>query len=96
MVTEFIKQDLMPQKTKKEKIAASARKEYKLREVTTEQRQPAHTETGTAQAYALSHEDMEINKYFLVDLRKSLMLISIIFTLEFLLYYATINNYFKF
>ncbi|MEN9327277.1 MAG: hypothetical protein RI947_85 [Candidatus Parcubacteria bacterium] len=86
----------MPQKTKKEKIAASARKEYKLREVTTEQRQPAHTETGTAQAYALSHEDMEINKYFLVDLRKSLMLISIIFTLEFLLYYATINNYFKF
>lgn len=85
----------MPQKTRKEKIAASIRREYKLREVPPRQ-EPVQTASTSNDTYAITEEDTTIRTYFIHDLRKSLILIGTIFTLEFLLYYATINNYFKF
>ncbi len=44
----------------------------------------------------LSDEEKQITHYFSVDLKKSLILIAIVITLEISLYFATINHYLKF
>ncbi len=41
----------------------------------------------------LSAEELHINKYFEMDLRKSIFIIAAIFALEFFFYFATMNNY---
>ncbi len=72
----------MPKKTRKEKILAAYRKRLSVSE------QPLKIEP--------SNEEKQITNYFFFDLKKSLILIAIVITLEISLYFATINHYLKF
>lgn len=93
----------MAQKTRKEKIASAARKQQRLQYTYTtapaltkpEAQTPTVTRPSVKREYALTEEEKQLKVFFYADLRKSLILIAVIFTLEFILYYATINNYLK-
>jgi len=95
----------MPKKTKKEKIIADYRKKLKF----IEQTSPAlssisHSKSPIVTNAAESRQPMPIDNtkikdmliYFKKDFRKSLILITGIIGLEICLYFATINQYFKF
>ncbi len=89
----------MPKKTKREKIMAAYRNKLRLL-----QQQSIKTDLPPVRITAknepvipvlnkqaeLSDEEKQINHYFLVDLKKSLVLIAIVITLEISLYFATI------
>ena len=93
----------MPRKTKKAKLAAIQRKHISVKAPAP----PQHTTSPalkpidnppieqTKNQHLLSAEDQIERHYFFHDLRKSLILVTFVFTLEFLLYYATMNNYLK-
>lgn len=93
----------MAQKTRKEKIASSARKQQRLQYTYTTTPAPVKAATQSTatvspsvkREYVLTEEEKQLKKFFYADLRKSLILVAVIFTLEFILYYATINNYLK-
>ncbi len=45
--------------------------------------------------YPTSQEDTTLKTYFIKDLRKSLLLIAFIIALEIIIYFGTINHYFR-
>lgn len=88
----------MPKKTKREKILASYRKKFRLL-----QQQPVVIREKSATvinsqpvAVEPSSEEKQIAGYFFIDLKRSLILIAIVITLEISLYFATIKHYLKF
>ena len=89
----------MPKKTRKEKIQSQQRKQIKkITPVSTapQQKQITHEELKISKnppLENLSNEEINIRKFFVSDLRKSLLIIGAIFALEFFLYFATMNNY---
>ena len=84
----------MPQKTKKAKMAAEQKRS--LRYSITEK--PTHTGEKPAlkekRNVIVTPESTTNQKYFIQDLRKSMILIVIILGIVFLLYFARISNYF--
>ncbi len=92
----------MPKKTKKEKIIADYRKKLKLLEQNSPSSSPAVTvslESPVApKSSPLPHlpDTENVSFFFKKDFRKSLFLIAAIIGLEICLYFATINQYFKF
>lgn len=98
----------MPKKTKKEKIIAEYRKKLQLLK-SNQMQNPIVTpitsskpsisipmkEQPKKQPIVDTQEDSLITSYFKKDFKKSLFLIAIVITLEFSLYFATINNYLK-
>lgn len=89
----------MPKKTRKEKIESQKRKEIKKTSPVLEtspkkeiiREEPKISQTPLA--INLTQEENTIRKYFEHDLRKSLLIIGVIFALEFFFYFATMNNY---
>ena len=88
----------MPQKTRKEKILAAHRKQYRIIEPpVTYSDTKVFTKSGTA-AKTLSvspqllTEENQIRKHFIIDLKKSLLIIGFVFALEFFFYFATMSN----
>ncbi len=88
----------MPKKTRKEKILALYRKKLRLLERPTPvpMAEPKPKIKVTNDNMELSDEEKQITHYFSVDLKKSLILIAIVITLEISLYFATIKHYLKF
>jgi len=92
----------MPKKTKKEKIIADYRKKLKLIEQNSTISAPSVSSFSRPVIQQVSPkvnprpntENMLV--YFKKDFRKSLILIAGIIGLEICLYFATINQYFKF
>ncbi len=84
----------MPKKTLKQKLAASERKSYLI--VDPEVKTPLITTQIKQKAKSVVQEDSMLRDYFFKDFRKSLLLVALIFGVEFLLYFATMNNYLKF
>ncbi len=93
----------MPQRTKKEKIAAQQRKalHYTLLEPQTKfepQDKPAatiHRLVSSEPQQQPSREDSMIGQFFVQDLRKSMIFIVSILALEIFLHFARISNYFS-
>lgn len=91
----------MPKKTKKEKLLARYHKKLRLLEnkqaiVSPVQIKisnpvsipPVNNETKTAIIEPLTQEHKQLNQYFFSDLKKSLLLITLIIGLEISLYFA--------
>ncbi len=76
----------MPRKTLKEKQAAAMRRIH-IAPKTEQAARPVPSRTE------VSEEDKAQRSYFSQDLRKSLVIVTVVFALEFLLYYATMSNY---
>lgn len=94
----------MPKKTKKEKIIAEYRKKLRLLQSNQSQEPMVSTTAPSLPTTPVpekkrqvieTEEDSLITTYFKKDFKKSLFLIAIVITLEFSLYFATINNYLK-
>jgi hypothetical protein len=84
----------MPKKTLKQKIAASERKSYII--VDPEVKASALTNKIKQKTNVSAQEDSMLREYFFKDFTKSLLLVALVFGVEFLLYFATMNNYLKF
>jgi hypothetical protein len=93
----------MPQKTRKEKVAAQERKRYQytiLESVpkksdsvtTTLPTEKQKISEPVKHLVSLNQEDESIKKYFLQDFKKSLLLIVAVLALEIFLYFARINH----
>ncbi len=89
----------MPKKTKKEKIIAEYHRKLKLLQT---QVPPVYQEPIKVVEKIDKEEPEEIievqpvnNKFFLIDLKKSVFLTVAIIALEILFYFATIKNYLK-
>ena len=94
----------MPKKTRKEKMLAMQRNQFKRAHervienelndtkkiVITEPIKVRQTFTEKIDA-----EEKIIRQYFITDLRKSLLIIGAVFALEFFFYFATMSNYLK-
>lgn len=84
----------MPKKTKKEKILAAYRKKLRLLEQSNIKSPPSLTSevnvrtTNTRTSEVKQTEKIAPPKYFFLDLRKSLILVSIIIAVEIGLYFA--------
>lgn len=89
----------MPKKTKKEKIIAEYHR--KLRQLqnqsfsTVQPSMKAVDEPKKEEPKKIIEESPTNNKFFLIDLKKSLFLTVAIIALEILFYFATIKNYLK-
>ncbi|QQG44631.1 MAG: hypothetical protein HYW86_01835 [Candidatus Roizmanbacteria bacterium] len=87
----------MPHKTKKTKILSEQRKKLKLLELNqVTQKEESKTELQdkkTVIDYSLTDEEIKIKRYFLQDFKKSLLIIGLIFSLEIILYFASMSNY---
>lgn len=101
----------MPKKTRKEKVIAAYRKKLRLLEqmekpstpevVTSfakgepiepiEDASPVRIEEKST----VNKEETALKTFFIKDLKKSLLLIGLIIALEIIIYFGTINNYFK-
>lgn len=95
----------MPKKTKKQKIIADYRRKIKLLSiassdsssanlVTNKAVEPVKTEQSVRLNQTPDHEETVIRKSFFQDLKKSLVLIGLIITLEIIFYFVSIKNYF--
>lgn len=98
----------MPKKTRKEKVIAAYRKKLRLLE---QMGQPTTPEVITYSAKSapieepssleieekstIDKEETALKTFFIKDLRKSLLLVGLIIALEIIIYFGTINNYFK-
>jgi hypothetical protein len=91
----------MSRKTKKEKIIADYRKRLKLfsqnqnSPVVIENKQIQPNQKKIARPDKLNRppsSDIEKNRFFIKDFRKSIFIISLIITLEIVLYFARINR----
>ena len=82
----------MPKKTKKEKIIAEYHRKLKLL-----QNQPIRIveKREKEESEKIIEEPPTNNKFFLIDLKKSIFLTVAIIALEILFYFATIKNYLK-
>lgn len=88
----------MPHKTKREKIIAEYRKRLRLLSPTpvpTLQEKIPEAPPEKKPVIKETDSDISATLYFKKDLKKSLLLIAIVITLEIFLYFATINNYLK-
>jgi len=88
----------MPRKTKRDKIIATYHKKIKYleKQLTTEKNIIVEEEKIEPERQIdQSPNDQQFVEYFFSDLKKSLILISLIISVEIGLYYASINNYFK-
>ena len=90
----------MPKKTRKQKMLATQRKQFHkptANEILVDKQETIKEKTETVAFIPakenLSAEELHINKYFEMDLRKSIFIITAIFALEFFFYFATMNNY---
>jgi hypothetical protein len=95
----------MPKKTKRQKIIADYRRKIKLLNIASpnfssenivanEIVQPVKIEENVTLNQTIGHEEIVIRKFFFQDLKKSLLLIGLVITLEFIFYFASIKNYF--
>ena len=96
-------QYLMPKKTKEQKIIASYRRKLQLLKQQNTIDHP-HPAVSPAQQLVIPQrketpvilqetaEDSMIKKYFIIDFRKSLLLIAFIIALEILLYFASMKG----
>ncbi len=86
----------MPKKTRKEKIMAQNRKQN-LTNASVFVKKEEEADNITKQikypSVVLTAEENQINKHFLHDLKKSLIIIGFVFALEFFFYFATMSNY---
>lgn len=82
----------MPKKTKREKVIAAYHKKMKLLERKEEIIPRELPKIRTLNVGVV--ENTYMVSYFFSDLKKSVLLILIIITLEIGFYFATINNYF--
>ncbi len=92
----------MPQKTKKEKIIAEYRRRLQILQehrVTVQKSEPttlsSQSKPVLPEMAMQPKDDSLIVSYFKNDFKKSLYLIAAVIALEILLYFASINNYFK-
>lgn len=98
----------MPKKTRKEKVIAAYRKKLRLLEQMEKPSIPEVTASFAKSApaeeppsakieekYTINKEDATLKTFFIKDLKKSLLLIGLIIALEIIIYFGTINNYFK-
>lgn len=97
----------MPKKTKKQKIIAAYRNRIQQLQTsqpikktnTFSETKIEHKEILTSKInnnhalYSSTYSDKITTQYFFSDLKKSLLIIAFIIALEFVLYFATINNY---
>jgi len=83
----------MPKKTKKQKIIADYRRKIKLLTVTPSDSSFMNRVTNKI-VEPVKVEEIIIRKYFFKDLKKSLVLIGLIITLEIIFYFVSIKNYF--
>lgn len=90
----------MSKKTKKQKIEAQKRRELKITlppsyEVTSSSPSPVSTPRKTTSAsvknppHEISEQEKMIQHYFLKDLRKTFIVVGLLFVLEFFLYFAS-------
>lgn len=98
----------MPKKTRSQKVIAAQRRRIRLleemtRSTSTEATIPSHKKTSSEQIttkieekFPVDEKEMAPKTFFVKDLRKSLLLIALIIALEIIVYFGTINNYFKF
>lgn len=94
----------MPKKTRREKVLAKERRLKVLQKTqmhVSENSIPAHermtVESKVAEKVSPSYKvDDRTRTYFISDFKRSLFYISIIIALEIVVYFGTINNYFKF
>ncbi len=89
----------MPKKTRKEKILSQIRKQNRQKmqthvsEPDDDLTQKKVESSVFTPAVKQSGPETAIEKYFLNDLRKSLLITGAIFALEIFFYFATMNNY---
>lgn len=92
----------MPRKTRKQKQLAALRKQTQtsydvLETITIKEKAPIQKSAEIREPKKtnapLGQEELIITKYFLSDFRKTIFLTVVIFSLEFFLYYVTMNNY---
>ena len=86
----------MPKKTRREKILAQQRKRAHIvpqfSEKVIEKTSPIIPIAPT-QTITLREEDVFLKTHFMLDLKKSSILIAIVITLEIVIYFGTMNNY---
>ncbi len=98
----------MPKKTRQEKVLAAYRKKLRLLE---QMNQPLTPEVVSSSAKnaaiekpsfvkieekpTIDREETLLKTFFIKDLRKSLLLVGLIIALEIIIYFGTINHYFK-
>lgn len=101
----------MPKKTRKEKVIAAYRKKIKLLEQMEKPSTPGVTTSFAKsepigpiedappiiieEKPIINKEETALKTFFIKDLKKSLLLIGLIIALEIIIYFGTINNYFK-
>ncbi len=101
----------MPKKTRQEKVLSAQRKKIKLLEQLIQTRSvdtvsPASPKNVSAsptpeksekilEKLPVDEKDLALKNFFIKDLKKSLLLIILIITLEIIIYSGTINNYFR-
>ena len=87
----------MPKKTRKEKRLAQIHQKYRILQLETPVKYAENKPLKVNRTVlAPSPENISTVKYFYADLKKSLLLILVIITLEFSLYFASMFTYFKF
>jgi hypothetical protein len=84
----------MPQRSRKEKIAAQQRKALRYTVTETAPTPETHKIDVKREKIVVTSEDVETKTYFLKDLRKSLIFIVCIFGLEFFLHFVRISSIF--
>lgn len=89
----------MPQRTKKEKVAAKQKQalKYTIIENASPVKPTRVTETVVKhhEKHVLTHEEIETKNYFFQDLKKSIVFIIAILGLELFLHFARISTYFS-
>lgn len=94
----MIKWENMSRKTREEKKIAAYRKKLQLLKQNTQtgnisvEQPKIKTSVNLDQNHSPSSEK---NNFFIKDLKKSLLIIFLIITLEFIIYFATIKDYLK-
>lgn len=91
----------MPKKTKREKIISQYRKRLKLLELLQETPKQIPTDQEPEKIVveiesARPDNDLQLRKFFVSDLKKSLSFVAAIIALEIIIYFGTINKYFSF
>lgn len=88
----------MPKKTRKDKITSLLRKKSSLlKNVNTSRTDSFHQkkelQPNTDLISNRPHQEVNTRKHFIRDLRKSLLISGVIFTLEIILYFVSMSNY---
>lgn len=87
----------MPKKTRKEKILSAERKKTRLLQQISQPITPVVISSSPKiQKPVLDETETGMKTFFIKDLKKSLLLVGLIIALEIIIYFGTINNYFRF